>query len=110
MENANDNYNRVIARIKELGNNTLPPNSQLLLYGSRARGEAHKDSDWDLLIILDKSRIEQSDYDDVVYPFTSLGWDLGEMIIPVVYTKKEWREISFLPFHKNVEKDKILLL
>ena len=27
-----------------------------------------------------------------------------------MYTKKEWDAISFLPFHKNVEHDKIELL
>ena len=98
---------QVIARIKQVAKDALPANGKLLLYGSRARGEAHCDSDWDLLIILDKPQIEQSDYDDVLFPFTYLGWDLGEMIIPVIYTRQEWESTSFLPFHKNVEQDKI---
>jgi hypothetical protein len=41
----------------------------------------------------------------VVYPFTALGWDLGEMIIPVVYTANEWNSTSFTPFYKNVERE-----
>ena len=57
------------------------------------------------MLILDKSKLEQSDYDNVVYPFTALGWDLGEMIIPVIYTMDEWRSTSFTPFYKNVEKE-----
>lgn len=59
------------------------------MYGSRTRGDAHADSDWDLLIILDKPSIEQSDYDNVSYPLTALGWKLGGMIIPALYTKEE---------------------
>lgn len=101
---------QVIDSIKKVAEQTLPPNGKVLLYGSRARGDAHRYSDWDLLIILDKPQIEQSDYDDVVFPFTYLGWNLGEMIIPVIYTKKEWEETSFLPFNKNVEQDKLVLL
>lgn len=101
--------NTVIDRIREVAQGTMPSGGCLLLYGSRARGNAHEDSDWDLLLILDKAHLEQTDYDNVVYPFTALGWDLGEMIIPVVYTRKEWNATSFTPFYKNVEQEGMLL-
>jgi len=99
----------VIDRIKNTALKALPKGSQLLLYGSRARGDANKDSDWDLLILLDKKEVEESDYDNVAFPFTMLGWQIGEIIIPQIYTKKEWEKYSFLPFHKNVENDKVVL-
>ena len=103
-------YNEVIDNIRKVAKQTLPPKGHVYLYGSRARGDANKDSDWDLLVILDKSRIEQDDYDNVTYPLTALGWTIGEMIIPVIYTKKEWDDNSFTPFYKNVEQDGILLV
>ena len=31
----------------------IDPNAQIILYGSRARGDEHTDSDWDLLILTD---------------------------------------------------------
>ena len=99
----------VIESIKDTALLSLPTGSQLLLYGSRARGDAHKDSDWDLLILLDKNKVEESDYDNVAFPFTMLGWQIGEIITPQIYTKEEWEKISFLPYHKNVENDKVLL-
>lgn len=100
----------VIDNIKQVARTTLPKGSSLLLYGSQARGDAHKGSDWDLLILLDKPEISDSDYDDMSFPFTMLGWNIGELISPQLYTKKEWESISFLPFYKNVEHDKIVLL
>ena len=102
--------NVVISQIKDVAQKAVPQGGQVLLYGSRARSDAHVGSDWDLLIILNKPKIEKADYDDVVYPFTSLGWEIGEEIIPVIYTKEEWNNSSFLPFYKNVERDKIVLL
>ena len=101
--------NAVLRNILSLAKKTLPEDARLFLYGSRARNEATKDSDWDLLILLDKPTVEQSDYDTIAYPFTYLGWEMSEMIIPVIYTKSEWKGMSFLPFYKNVEKDKIIL-
>ena len=99
----------VIESIKNTATQTLPKGSELLLYGSRARGDAHKGSDWDLLILLDKDKVEENDYDNVAFPFTMLGWKIGEIIIPQIYTKNEWERMSFLPFHKNVEHDKVIL-
>lgn len=99
----------VMDGIRKVADKSLPKTGRIYLYGSRARGDAHEDSDWDLLVILDKPRIEQSDYDNVSYPLTALGWDLGELIIPVLYTKEEWAKNSFTPFYKNVEQDGILI-
>ena len=101
---------QVIENIREVAKTTLPKGSTLLLYGSRARGDAGKDSDWDLLILLDKPELSESDYDNISFPFTMLGWNIGEIISPQMYTKKDWESISFLPFYKNVEHDKIVLI
>ena len=101
---------QIIDNIREVAKTTLPKGSSLLLYGSCARGDAGKDSDWDLLILLDKPDLSESDYDNISFPFTMLGWNIGEIISLQMYTKKDWESISFLPFYKNVEHDKIVLI
>ena len=100
---------KVIERIKQVGKATLPPNSSLFLYGSRARGDAHNGSDWDLLILLDKPKLTFNDY-AVGYPFRELGGDIDEEINPQVYTKDEWASYNYAPFFKNVEHDKKVLI
>jgi len=100
---------RVIDSIKQVAKATLPQGSSLLLYGSRARGDWHEGSDWDLLILLDKPKMVAEDY-DVTYPFRELGWDIGEEISPHIYTKGQWASWTFLPYYKNVERDKIVLV
>ncbi len=100
---------QVIEKIKALAKVILPKGSSLWLYGSRARGDAHEGSDWDLLILLDKAHLTASDY-DFTYPFRELGWEIGEVISPHLYPKKQWDTWTFLPYYKNVEQDKIVLL
>ena len=99
---------KIINLIRETGRKVVPPDGQVWLYGSRARGDAHEGSDWDILILLNKPKLEASDY-DVTYPFRELGWDIGEEISPHIYTRKLWNAWSFLPFRKNVERDKYVL-
>jgi len=89
--------------------NTIVPEGKVILFGSRARGNAREDSDWDLLILLDKNKIEPSDFDRISYPLYELGWQEGEQFSPKLYTVKEWMKRSFTMFYKNVEKEGIVL-
>ncbi|MDR1718881.1 MAG: nucleotidyltransferase domain-containing protein [Dysgonamonadaceae bacterium] len=59
----------------------LIPNERLILFGSHARGDARTDSDWDLLILLNKPNKEISDYDNYGFPFDEIGWDYGAMLL-----------------------------
>ena len=65
----------------------VAPDARALLYGSRARGDAREDSDWDILILIDKDRVEGGDYDAIAYPLFELGWELDEAISPVLYIR-----------------------
>jgi predicted nucleotidyltransferase len=85
------------------------PDGKIILFGSQARGDANKDSDWDLLILLDKPQIEPSDFDTISYPLYELGWNEGEQFSPKLYTVKDWLKRSFTPFFKNIEKEGIVL-
>lgn len=99
----------VIDRIKQVAAQVLPKGSTLYLYGSRARGDHHEDSDWDLLLLLDKPKLEHGDFDKYSYPFVLLGWDFGEDIRPQAYTKEEWFNGLHSMFYNNVEEDKEVL-
>ncbi|MBP5769853.1 MAG: nucleotidyltransferase domain-containing protein [Bacteroidaceae bacterium] len=96
--------------IKRTAKAVVPKGATIYLFGSRARGDERSDSDWDILIILPKERLNQSDYDQVSYPFVELGWMLGERINPIVYTNQEWEANSITPFYDNVRRDAVSLL
>ena len=67
----------------------MPAGGKAILFGSQARGTAKDDSYWDILIILDNEELLPSDYDNVTYPLTELGWELGKEINPVMYSARE---------------------
>lgn len=92
-------------KVKEI----LPDDSTAILYGSQARGDAHDGSDWDVLILLSKDRVQLDDYDVYSYPLREMGWELGEDINPILYTKKNWEKESYTPFYKNVTEEGIVL-
>ncbi|MBR1683158.1 MAG: nucleotidyltransferase domain-containing protein [Bacteroidaceae bacterium] len=101
---------QVIDNIKGVATTVLPKGSTLYLYGSRARGDARDDSDWDLLLLLDKPKLEFEDFDKYSYPFVEMGWQIGEDIRPHAYTMNEWFNGPHSMFFYNVEEDKKVLL
>lgn len=88
----------------------LPQGAKAYLFGSRARGDYHHRSDWDILILIDKERIEDADFDKYSFPLYLLGWENDAQITPIMYTLKEWKEHHYTPLYKNIEKEGIRLI
>ena len=105
-----DIMENILTALKQLATKVIPSGGEALLFGSQARGTAHPQSDWDVLLILNKDTLSQSDYDAVSYPFVLLGCDLGEEINPILYTQKEWQSYKATPFYENVQQDAVNLL
>ena len=98
-----------INNIHVVARKSIPQGGRMLLFGSQARGDAREDSDWDLLILLDKEKIAFEDFDVVAYPFVEMGWKMGVAVNPLLYTFSDWEKRKFTPFYKNVEQDGIEL-
>ena len=76
--------------IAKRAHEVTPPGSTILLFGSRARGDARPDSDWDVLILLDKEKITAEDHDAISYSLFELGLDHEELVNTILYTKTDW--------------------
>lgn len=103
-------YNKILNEIRKLANRlfaNLP--ASVYLYGSRARGEADDNSDWDIIIIADDSIASNDAFERFAFPFTEIGWHLGEQITPLLYSKSEWNAERDTAFYLNVETDAIRL-
>jgi uncharacterized protein len=86
------------------------PNAKVYLYGSRATGKVHHESDWDVLILLSSDFVTTEMERKVTSPLYDLEFDTGEVISPSVYTQKEWsKKHRVTPFYNNVMREGILL-
>ncbi len=86
------------------------PDADVILYGSRARGDANEYSDYDILILVDgpaEIPLEQKIRSNV-YP---LELDSGAVLTLFLYSRQQWDTLLYraMPFHKNVDREGVLL-
>ena len=84
---------------------------RLILYGSYARGDFHKDSDLDIMILADVAPEEISYYADKVYDITyDFEMEHNLEINPNVQSQQiynQWKKVY--PFFMNIEKDGVFV-
>jgi uncharacterized protein len=95
----------LLRRIRETVH-AIEPTAQIILYGSRARGDAAPDSDWDLLVLLD-GHVPYSRIDAVRHRLYELEWDTDTVLSSIVRSKTEWDSPLYdaMPFHANVQRE-----
>ena len=88
----------------------IEPDADIILYGSRARGDAHAESDWDFLILLD-GVVDDVRTDAIRHRLYEIEWDCGEVLSSIVRNRQEWDTPlhQVTPFSKVVREQGILI-
>ncbi len=94
----------VLSRIKSIVKE-IDPTADVILYGSRARGDEHPDSDWDLLILVNSKA--DLDYERIFrHSLYEIELELGEAFSITVYNKIEWRSKHWMtPLYQNISDE-----
>lgn len=90
---------------KRLAERLPEENAQLLLFGSKARGDAHRESDIDLMVLLDRDTraVVKKVYDSVIE--TQLATDVCFSLKPVSRKRFAAWQRKRTPFIYNVLRD-----
>ncbi len=83
----------------------LCPTVDLRLYGSRARGDAAPDSDWDLLVLVPDLALKSS-IRDVLY---DLELAYGEVLSPLVLDQAQWENLEGHLLRSEILRDGVAL-
>lgn len=97
----------ILEHIKQIVR-SYEPAAKIYLYGSRASGKAKKDSDWDILILINKEVITYELEKRITDPLFELEFDTGEIISPMIYSENEWNyKYSVTTYYQSVMKNAI---
>jgi len=84
--------------------------AEVILYGSHARGDSHADSDWDVLVLLDKENVSLKTDQEFRHHLFDLELEIGQPISIFVYSQRNWEDkYSVTPYYRNIKKEGILL-
>ena len=84
--------------------------AQVILYGSRARKDAKRDSDWDILVLLNKPLVTLKDEQRIRHSLFDIELETGESISTFVYSFDDWNtRLSVTPLYENVKNEGIYL-
>jgi len=82
------------------------PEADLILFGSRARGGAQEDSDYDLLVLVDRD-VDMDLERAIVGRLVPLEVRTGKALTVLIYSRSQWESAQYraMPFHQNVTRE-----
>ena len=88
----------------------IDPQAEVWLFGSRARGDARPDSDWDFLVLTDKP-VNWTFKRQLRYRLYDVGFDSEpvRVISTVIQNKVDWKGLAITDLYQNIREDGIIV-
>ena len=102
-----DQNNYILEQVKNRIHG-IDPNAKIFLFGSRARNNYRKDSDWDFLI-LTKKKVTQDLKNNISDLLFEAELDTDQILTVIIQNITIWKNYSNSPIYRNITKDSIEL-
>lgn len=104
-----DSEQDLLERCRDLIRQVIP-GAKVILYGSRARGDAKPESDYDLLV-LTKEPVNWHIEDAIREKLYTLELETGAVFSMAAFSEEEWNSPLYqaMPFSQNVRREGIIL-
>jgi predicted nucleotidyltransferase len=76
---------------------------RVVLFGSRSRGDAEPDSDFDLLVIV--RRLQKTDRRRIFEIAADLSLEYGTVLVVFVVSTNDFREDRYFYLYENIQKE-----
>jgi predicted nucleotidyltransferase len=87
----------------------VDPNAEVILFGSRARGDFHEESDWDVLILVNRKEVELDFKKKIRKALLQVELKFDQAITGIVRNKLFWDKLKMTPLYWEVQKDGLIL-
>ena len=82
--------------------------AQVILFGSRARGDHKPDSDWDILVLTTKE-VNTDFKGKLIDSICDVELEYTQAVSPVIVQKHTWEDWAVMPLYKNVSREGITI-
>ena len=83
-------------------------NAEIILFGSRARGDFKRESDWDLLILLTRL-VNEEVKEKIRDELFEIELETEQAISSIIQSEKSWNDFYITPFYQNIKKEGVHL-
>jgi len=105
MDTQNNNREKVLQLVKGAVHE-VDEKADIILFGSRARGDFQKESDWDFLILTEKEENHQL-RKTIWEKFFFVELFTGEVFSSIVHSKTNWVNYKITALYNYIEKEGI---
>jgi uncharacterized protein len=95
----------IIYQVKE-SVRKIDPKAKVILFGSKARGDSKKDSDWDFLI-LTSQKVNEKLKRTIRENLIDTELEAEEVISTIIYSKKSWLNYKNTPLFESINSEGI---
>lgn len=99
-------HEEILDKIKETVRK-VEPQSEIILFGSRARGTENKDSDWDILILV-SGPVDLKKEQKFRHALFFIELQYSQAISTFVHSKSEWeKKHRITPLYQSIKQEGI---